>query len=741
MPTFYSPTVYFQRSSSSDDTRLDVDIISPTEGVIEASAAMIQFAWTRPCSEFRDSDIQVDWFTDGGLPDTHAIGKLNTIGENDNQRVYSADLDFPNGKDGRVRLTVLKDAAELATDDTITGPPAPRIIELQYNRRSTIPTPTVEIITPPTTTYYGTDYGIQFRWSAPISDFVWSATEAESDITLSEMGASIEGLAIADDEGAIWEGKLILSPNTSGNITITVKSRSVNFAQGMAPENATTATFAFDSRSGQRSRTVTGGTLVSSNTKTLASNTGVYNCVLEQVSDATYIYKVEQLMKTTMSSPRNFPDENKQAGAQLVRVTKSGGARTIIKSWDEVTTAARSLFIHNGSLHWIEGSHYAEQFNDETDTIVDRDENADRIRVKTFAWKNGMGRLYRYNGSMVEDLGQIARSAFINPDREEAKRDTHYGIHIGTASPIVELPAGAGGGLSLVAGYGDTRRITEINDPVSLIENWTEVVYGTRINPRIDFFHSNDRSAWNRIEGICTSLNLVVGFEREEFEVKPGTSLRGKLTANLSDSATSATLKDINFVSLTKVHPGNRRIALIDNEIVSFVQNGLNLTSLNRGQFGTQAVAHAANDRVDMIDYVFDYENGYIQQPIESIQWRLDDSISFSAIQLLDRDGDLIAQSPDPFPATLPLGILKLRTLYASHQTALAKHVADSYYARFGVQRLSVNLTLKYSPFLKNYQTVIVKVPTGRGILRACQVLDVSHDIENRQTTVLLATV
>ena len=71
-----------------------------------------------------------------------------------------------------------------------------------------------------------------------------------------------------------------------------------------------------------------------------------------------------------------------------------------------------------------------------------------------------MGKLYKLSGTMPVEVGQAHRSAFVNPDSEEAKRDTQYGVHIGTASPIVQLP-GVGSPLSIVCGYGDLRKITD----------------------------------------------------------------------------------------------------------------------------------------------------------------------------------------------------------------------------------------------------------------------------------------
>lgn len=718
--------------SSTLTESLDVDVSVTETGIITTSNVRVNFAWTRIIDNFRDHDIRVVWYTEGGEKDDGAVGYLDTIGTDDNLSLYGADLYLPTHKGGIARVQVLANSALLSADNTIAGPPGLRRLDIRYDRRVTIEIPTVDIITPPTSIFKGYEYGIRFIWSQPVSDFKLNADAMLSDVTLDLAEASISDLVQVDTEGKIWQAKITLPANTTGTLGITVKADSVKFQNGLAPAADYTESFQFDSRTTSQTRTVTGGTLISTDTETIATDTGVYNGVLESISDSTSTYQVEQIMDIVDSSPTKFPNENKMAAAQLVQIARSDGTRTVIKSYDYVTTAARSLYFKGNDLYWFEGSHYAEQLNDDIDTT--------RVNVDTgqedqrqYTWKNNMGKLYRLAGGMPQEVGQAHRSAFVNPDSDEAERDSRYGVHIGTASPIVQLPGG-GSPLSIICGYGDLRKITDLDDAVSDIQNWQNVIYGEYQNFRVPDLQTNGKTGWQVCEELAKTFNATIGFKGNRLEMYPATPMQAKLNGPLSAADASTVIKDFNRNSV-----GTKDIALIGSELVGFTASGTTLGSMTRGEFNTTAAAHNPNSRVVFIDYVIDIEEDWEEQPIDAINWVSAFDRHFNLVKLYDNQGDLLATKPDTPPSTPKL--LEVRTLFDDHQTTLAEYIANDYLLRFSKLQKQANITIKYCPVLRPYQVVFIRIPGERGIQRACEVIDVRHDLAARQTQLTCITI
>lgn len=718
--------------TSTSTQPLDVNINITETGIITTRTVRVNFFWTHIVDGFRDGDIRVVWYTEGGEKDEGAVGYLDTIGTDDNRSAYGAELYLPTHKGGIARVQVLANSALLSADNTIAGPPGLRTFDIRYDRRVTIETPTVNIITPPTSVFVGLEYGVRFIWSQPVSDFKLNADAMLSDVTLDLAAASITDLVQVDTEGKIWQAKVTMPPNTTGTLGITVKANSVNFQNGLAPAADYTETFQFDSRATSQRQAVIGGTLISSHTEVIASGSHIYNGVLESISSANYTYQVEQIMDIIDSSPNKFPNENKMAAAQLVRIARSDGARVIIKSWDYVTTAARSLFFKGTTLYWFEGSHYAEILNDNIDTIrVDVDMGQEDQRQYT--WKNGMGKLYKLSGTMPVEVGQAHRSAFVNPDEKEAERDARYGVHIGTASPIVQLP-GAGSPLSIVCGYGNLRNVTDVDNAVSNIGNWQNVIYGEYQNFRVPEFQTNRKTAWQVCEKLAKTFNAVIGFKGNRLEMYPATPMQAKLNGSLGAAATSTDIKDLNRSSI-----GTKDIALIGDELLGFTASGTTLGSLTRGQFNTTAAAHNPNSRVVFIDYVIDIEEDFQEQPLDAINWINADDRHFNLVKIYDNQGELLALKPDTHPSTPKL--LEIHTLLDDHQTTLAEYIAEDYLLRFGTLQKQANITLKFCPVLRPYQVVFIRIPGARGIQRACQIINVRHQLDERQTHLKCITI
>lgn len=717
--------------------------IMPAQTGIVQEAIGVMFVANHPCDNFRDADITAIWKRRNDAIDEGVIGELGTIGVNDGQRVYTAQWTPPPGKRGRCEIIIQPNAAEFSSDMTIVGPPEAVIETIEYDTVKTIVIPTVEIVPPPTTVHVGLTYRVRFIFSQPISAFALNDDAMLSDITI--VNGTIANLENADNgNGRIWEADITYASNQTGSVTVTVKANSVQLQGGRAPMADTAEMWQFDSRTAAQNRTVTGGTQVSTHTETIASGDFVFNGVLESIADDTYLYKVEQLLDIIDATPNKFPNEEKMASAQLVRVTLSDGTRTVIKKWDYVTTAARSLYFKDDKLHWFEGSHYADILNDNIDFELEHDNDTGfNERLRQYDWKEAMGKLYRLDGTTVEEVGQVHRSAFTNPDADEAERDGRYGVHIGTASPIVEVPA-VGKPLSVVAGYGDFRNIGDIDDPVSLAGNWQESLYGEFLNYRIPELLTNGKTGHQVCEAIAKTFNLLIGFDGRTFIARPATPAQAVLSGSLSKTATSFNISDLNRLSPQQgMHAESgylRSIALIENELIDFSRyRSPQLRSVTRGQYGTEAAAHNPNTPIYFIDFAIPLDLSTLEMPINAINFSRNSQVFYNVCKIYDNHGQLLVSKPDSEPENP--SVLTIHSLFGAHQSIEATHIAEDYLKRFGHERLQANITLKYFPRLKVGMVVYFDTPTERGFSRACELTSVVHNLQERTTELTVLTI
>ena len=702
----------------------DVDVeISCREGLfLSSSTAVIIAAFTRPVNDFDEDKLQSKTFGPGGVElkqGLQNIAFLSHFNGNSGNRIYTAQLNIPDEAEGQVEIFINPNIATASNDDSKMGPPERRSLTVAFNRNTEAIAPTVNIITPPTTKFIGKVYRIRFVFSEPVNDFT------RSDIDLSDEMASISEPIQYDLDGSQWIADLTLPADTSGRISITVSANSVQGAQRRGPLRDYTESFAYDSRSKTGNRTVTGGTLVSSDTKSLAR--GIYNGVLEQLTGGTYIYKVVQVMHTRHNA---FPDPNRQAGAELQRIRRSDGNKVVIKAWDNITTAARSLCFHKGNLHWFEGSAYAETYNDDVDTtVVPGEGNIANYRQRQYGWKADMGYIYKLNGTMPQKIGLVQRSAFVNPLESEAPQDKYYGIHIGTHSPLRSWTVGSDTILNVIAGYGDLNKILNIRDAVSEQDNWNWVAVQSRLQPRIPVVDTNTKTAWAVLEDIAKSLGSRIGFDGNRFVMQPAEPFQTSLAAAIMDADTTATFSEPNHIRSID------GLFLIDDEIVEVDGN-----TLTRGLHNTTPAAHDADAPMLHLDHYIALNDGTLQQPINTIVFQ-------NAVQRLKnvvrvKYGDNVASAKDN-DSILRHGehLLEVDTLLNRHQDAFADWLAKQYVRRFGTLQKSAVIRLLFSPFLQVGQVIYIDIDDPRGFSGAVEVLEISHFISEGETEINVVTV
>jgi len=137
---------------------------------------------------------------------------------------------------------------------------------------------------------------------------------------------------------------------------------------------------------------------------------------------------------------------------------------------------------------------------------------------------------------VLEEAGEW-RSAFINPDSEVTNRDEHYGVHGGTASPLVSGPSDTGetSVLNVFSGYGNLENIGDINDAVSDVDNWQWLQLGERLNPKFPVIETDGRTGWSILEDMSRVLSASIGFDVGVFflrDASPGATADYDLELN-----------------------------------------------------------------------------------------------------------------------------------------------------------------------------------------------------------------
>ena len=714
--------------SASDLTPVsdDVDVeITCRQGLFLAeSTAVIVSTFSRPVNDFQEDELQAKTFGPGGIElkqGRQNIAFLSHFNGGQGQRIFTAQLNIPDEAEGQVEIFINPNVATASTDASKMGPPERRSLTVAFNRNTEAIAPTVNITTPPTTKFIGKVYRVRFVFSEPINDFT------ASDISLDDAMASISEPVQYDLDGSQWTADLTLPSNTDGTIGITVLANAVQGAQRRGPVEDYTESFQYDSRT-NTARTIAGGTLVSSDTKPLSE--GTYNGVLEQIAGSTYIYKVVQVMHTLGSDPNNFPDTTRQAGAELQRIRRSDGSKVVIKAWDTVTTAARSLCFHKGVLHWFEGSAYAETYNDDVDTsVVEGEGNVANYRQKNYGWKADMGYIYKLNGTMPQKVGLVQRSAFVNPLESEAPRDTYYGIHIGTHSPMRSWTVDSDTLLNVIAGYGDLNHIIDIMNAVSEQDNWNWVAVQDRLQPRLPVVDTNSKTAWAVLEDIAKSLGSRIGFDGDRFVMQPAEPFQTSLAAAITDTDTTATFNEPNHIRAID------GLFLIDDEIVEVDEN-----TLTRGQHNTTAAAHDADARMLHLDYYIALNDGKLQQSINTIVFQ-NAMERLKNVVKVKYGENVVSAKNDASIRRHGEHLLEVDTLLSQHQNALADWLAKQYVRRFGTLQKSAVIRLLFSPFLQVGQVIYIDIDDPRGFSDAVEVVEISHFITENETEINVVTV
>lgn len=694
----------------------DVAIIPSVYGLVVDRTLTLMFNWNRPVNGFTQGDVQL-FFWDNAAQQAAVSGHLSNFVGGNGERIFSATLNLPANHIGTCVVLIPIQSAAASDDDTLLGPLIPRSIEISYNTEARQPTiPDVTIVVP--STVRSTPQLVRFNWTEAVGGF------DASDVDLVGVGDSIVNFQQTDEDGMNYSGYINPPANDMGTGSITVRMNSAQGASNPGPAMDRTVTFNYDTTTAVNTD-ITGATVISTRTKT--TDDGAYNGVFEVKQVGDYAYWLTQIMHDVGSTPNNFIDEDRMAHAELVRIDKRDNSVAIVKAYDYITTAGRSFTEHKNELHLLEGSHYMYLGNDDIDTIVVAGDDGVNKRVRTYAWKDNVGNIVRISGTMPIEVGRTWRSAFVNPDEEEAPRDEHYGVHGGTASPMISKDDV----LHFVAGYGNLNdNITDIEHAVSDYDNWQSIQIGTKLNLRVPLLETNDRTGWEIMQDVAKITDSVIGFDVDRFFSEPHDPASALLNGAIDASANSASIDNANRDMLP-----TSGLALVGNELIRYTRSGAGLTLTERGVMPTTAAAHADNAKVLFVDYIIDINQDTPESPIDNVTYVNDIDQIFNKIIVKYGESEATPPAIDPLSmAQYGEQLLEVETILDRHQSEWAELHSERLLERFKDIKQIITLDVRYSPHIKVTDIVYLSIPYRAHIQKACEVLEFNHSIERTET-------
>ena len=461
---------------------------------------------------------------------------------------------------------------------------------------------------------------------------------------------------------------------------------------------------------------------------------GAFNGDMESVRIGDYIYSVMQIQKHLITIPDNDPlvDISKQAGAVLIRVDMTDCSQLVLRVYENITNAARSLVVDGTDLYFMEGSHYG---------------YLGYTHFEDNAWKREVGGLYRirHPNQTIEYLGKNWRSATAtdNPqhgeidDNEMEIVDYHYGNHGGSASPmLVDDDI-----LHMITGYGNADGAFLIHGdelPFDRVGNWNWIQYHNKINQRVSLLETNDRTGYDIMRDIANITGSIIGFDNEQFFMFPRETKRAKIRNGTMSSDTYIAIKDQNRVDASF----NTGYAFIDGEIIEYtdVLSGI-VNGVKRGRNQTEADVHSVDDDIYFIDHTLTLNQSTVEQPINTINLVNDYRQLYNKIKVtygensfveVQDDDSILENGEKRFEFEVPLD---------SHQGYWAKHIANQFLKRFKDVHQILDVMLKPSPYLKIGDVVLIIIPHRLHLMKTCQILDMNNDISRRLTDVKFVTI
>ena len=312
-----------------------------------------------------------------------------------------------------------------------------------------------------------------------------------------------------------------------------------------------------------------------------------------------------------------------QAGAVLygVETGMGGSGWNILKRYPSVTLAARSFSVKDSRLYFFEGSHYA-YLNEGLITLLDEEGDTtgteylrSRLAGVPDDWKGEIGHLMSIgNGDMAltdHGLNAVSASATDSPDDTQ---DRYYGIHGGTASPIID-----DGDLNVISGYGVLERIEDTQDEVSRGGNWQRVKFSDDLQMKVPILETNDQTGFDAIKELATISNSIVGFDNDTFFFMPRDPLTAVLNQDVPIGYNMGVIAITGLSEAFSRYPTTGLVA-INGELFTYTSmDSDTILAFTRQQNGTTEQAHSTGDALTWVDHYLGLNSYTLNQPIDDI--------------------------------------------------------------------------------------------------------------------------
>ena len=423
------------------------------------------------------------------------------------------------------------------------------------------------------------------------------------------------------------------------------------------------------------------------------------------------------------------------ASAKLQRVAIDGETDPeVLKEYDYVQTAARSLTIYNNQVHFFEGSHYVYKIPPQdyvsVDTLdpnvgrllfLDEDDIPVRPPVTVF---DKVGHVWKINGSTIEDAGVSWRSEFTDPEDET---NDLYGIHGGMASPMIA----ANNNLYMVTGFGNYDETIEQNALIRRPNNLQFVVYSDKIQQRIFELQTNNKTGYDVLRELAVLTDSILGFNNYRFFFKPRQTYIAKFSRFTST--------DLETTDPNRGFPGSGYL-LIGNELLSYDgRTGNTFNNVERGLFRTtRAATYDSDTEVKYVNHVISDEmafNANLNMAIKDDSTKLFNWIfvSYEEESLYDtRDMDSIDRYGEKF-YTLDVNLTRF-------QPKWAESLGEGFLETFKDLQQLITVTMDLSLFIDIGEMIYFFFKDRANLATLAQVYEIEHDMNEQTTTLVLRT-
>ena len=460
-------------------------------------------------------------------------------------------------------------------------------------------------------------------------------------------------------------------------------------------------------------------TVISLTNKTSGADRYALTGALEMFATGTDLYAIVQRHPTDNSNNRI---EDNNASAALYHINTANNTATLIREYAYCQLAARSFTLHDNSVYCFEGSHYAYKF----DVLQPRESGTPitdpRILLDNNEWKDTIGNLQRINGTSIRSIGRVWRSALDNPGDFT---DSYYGIHGGTASPMVSMNKE----LFIVPGYSNYDAIGLDDSAINSIDNLPLISYGTNISKRIPRIETNNKTGYEVLQEIATTADAFFGIENNRFFFKDRREPITTINAALSETATTITATDTTAFA-------NTGYLLIASEILSYSgKTPTTFTGVKRSVPPSNASSHTIGVNIVGINHLL--ASSGVKAPITS--WvATDDIINLYNVIIVDYDDIIYTVSDEDSINRYGRRELDISTLHYFAQPHIVQAVANEYLATFKDLQQRIVIDLELSLYLNIGDIVLIVGEQHNALIR---IYELNHEFSTQQTTIVGRTI